>query len=109
MTIYGLITKRDLTTLGSFATMTLFGLVLAMIANLFIQNNTVGLILSCVGVFVFVILTAYDTQKLKWLYNLGRTEGSGGEAKEAINGALTLYLDFINLFLDLLRLFGKRK
>jgi len=108
MSLYGYLTKRDLTTIGSFAVMALFGLVLAMLVNLFIQNDLTGLILACIGVLVFVILTAYDTQKLKWLYEVGRTEGADGEKKEAINGALTLYLDFINLFLDLLRIMGKR-
>ncbi len=109
MSLYGYLTKRDLTTLGSFAVMALLGLVLAMFANLFFQNDMTGLILACIGVVVFVMLTAYDTQKLKWMYELGRTEGTDGEKKEAINGALTLYLDFVNLFLDLLRILGKRR
>lgn len=109
MTLYGYLTKRDLTTLGSFAGMALLGLVLAMVVNLFLQNDTTGLVLACIGVVIFVILTAYDTQKLKWMYELGRTEGADGEQKEAINGALTLYLDFVNLFLDLIRILGKRR
>jgi hypothetical protein len=109
MSIYGYVTKKDLTTIGNFAIMGLLGLILAMIVNIFLQNNMVSFILSCIGVVIFVLLTAYDTQKLKWLYSIGRTEGNDGEKKEAINGALTLYLDFINLFLDLLRILGKRK
>lgn len=109
MSLYGYLTKRDLTSMGHFAVMALFGLVAAMIVNMFFVSDTASLILACVGVVVFVLLTAYDTQKLKWMYELGRTEGSDGEKKEAINGALTLYLDFINLFLDLLRIFGKRR
>jgi len=109
MSLYGYVTKRDLTTIGHFAIMALMGLVVAMFVNLFFMNDTANLVLACVGVVVFVLLTAYDTQKLKWMYELGRTEGVDGEKKEAINGALTLYLDFINLFLDLLRIFGKRR
>ena len=109
MSLYGYFTKKDLTTLGSFAVMALFGLVIAMFVNLFMQNDMTSLVLACIGVVVFVILTAYDTQKLKWMYELGRTEGVEGEKKEAINGALTLYLDFVNLFLDLLRILGKRR
>lgn len=109
MSLYGYITKRDLTTIGHLATMALFGLVIAMIINIFIMNDVYTFVLACIGIVVFVVLTAYDTQKLKWLYELGRTEGSDGEKKEAINGALILYLDFINLFLDLLLVFGKRR
>ncbi len=109
MSLYGFVTKRDLTTVGHLAGMALLGLVVAMLINLFFMNDTAGLVLACVGVVVFVALTAYDTQKLKWLYEQGRTEGSDGEKKEAINGALTLYLDFVNLFLDLLRIFGRRR
>lgn len=109
MSLYGYFTKTDLTTAGNFAFMALLGLVVAMVINLFFQNDVAGFILAAVGVLIFVVLTAYDTQKLKWLYTLGGTEGADGEKKEAINGALTLYLDFINLFLDLLRLFGKRR
>ena len=110
MSLYGYFTKQDLTTVAQFAMMILFGLIIAMFVNLlFYQNDMASLIFACVGVLVFVLLTAYDTQKLKWLYELGRTEGSDGEKKEAINGALALYLDFINLFLDLLRIMGKRR
>jgi FtsH-binding integral membrane protein len=109
MSLYGYFTKRDLTTLGSFAVMALFGLVFAMVVNFFFQSDMLSFILACIGVLIFVVLTAYDTQKLKWLYEVGLTEGPDGERKEAINGALTLYLDFINLFLDLLRIMGRRR
>jgi FtsH-binding integral membrane protein len=109
MSFYGYVTKRDLTTVGQFAFMALLGLLLATLLNLFFPSDTASLVFAYVGVLVFVALTAFDTQKLKWLYALGRTEGSDGEKKEAVNGALTLYLDFINLFLELLRIFGKRR
>jgi hypothetical protein len=109
MSLFGYLTKRDLTSTGSFALMGLIGLVIAGLANLFFQSSMATLVMSAIGVVVFVLLTAYDTQKLKWLYELGRTEGADGEEKEAINGALTLYLDFINLFLDLIKLMGRRR
>lgn len=109
MSVYGYVTKTDLTTMGQFATMGLLGVVVAMFVNLFYMNDAANFVLACVGVVIFVVLTAYDTQKLKWMYQLGQTEGVDGEKKEAINGALTLYLDFINLFLDLLQIFGKRR
>jgi uncharacterized protein len=106
MSVYGYITKTDLTKIGNILIMALFGLVLATIIDLFIRNNLTNLILAWIGVVVFVGLTAYDTQKIKALCMPG--ESKTEEKKEAINGALTLYLDFINLFLDLLRIFGKR-
>ena len=109
MSVYGYLTKTDLTDVGQIAIMGLLGLVVATLVNLFYQNDTASLLLAYAGVAIFVILTAYDTQKLKWLYNLGRTEGSDGEKREAVNGALTLYLDFINLFLDLLKILGKKR
>lgn len=109
MSLYGYYTKKDLTTIGHLATMGLLGLVFSMFINLLLKSSALDYILSAIGVLLFTVLTAFDTQKLKWLFDLGRTEGSGGEKKEAINGALTLYLDFINLFLDLLSLFGKRR
>jgi uncharacterized protein len=108
MSVYGYFTKTDLTRIGNLLFMALAGLVIAMIANLFIQSNTADLALSAAGVIIFVGLTAYDTQKIKALNVLG-DEGTDEDKKEAIYGALTLYLDFINLFLDLLRLFGKRR
>jgi FtsH-binding integral membrane protein len=106
---YGYVTKRDLTTIGSFAGMALFGLVLAMLVNLFFKNAQINMVLAGLGVFIFTILTAYDTQKLKWLYQYGAQSGAEGESRMAIQGALALYLDFVNLFLELLQLFGRRR
>jgi FtsH-binding integral membrane protein len=106
---YGYLTKRDLTTIGSFASMALFGLVLAMLVNLFFKNAQINMMLAGLGVFIFTILTAYDTQKLKWLYQYGAQSGTEGESRMAIQGALALYLDFVNLFLELLQLFGRRR
>ncbi|MCK6549379.1 Bax inhibitor-1/YccA family protein [Myxococcota bacterium] len=108
MSLYGAVTKRDLTSVGSFATMGLLGLIIASIVNLFLQSSAMHFILSCVGVVVFVGLTAYDTQKIKEMNVIGN-EGSDDDTKEALNGALVLYLDFINLFLSLLRLLGSRR
>ncbi len=108
MSIYGFITKTDLTRVGQIAFMGLIGVIIASIANWFFKSSTLSYIISYVGVAVFVALTAYDTQKLKHIA-LQVREGSEGFAKASIIGALTLYLDFINLFLLLLRLFGRRR
>ena len=107
--IYGYFTKTDLTRIGNFAGMALFGLILAMLVNIFLQNSSFNLALAGIGVLLFTVLTAYDTQKLKWLYQYGAQTGAEGESRMAIQGALMLYLDFINLFLELLNLFGKRR
>jgi FtsH-binding integral membrane protein len=105
--ILGFITKMDLTKMGGFLTMALFGLIGAMIVNIFLNSNTMSWIISLVGVIIFVGLTAYDTQKLKNM--AGYIDSASEEGKKAsIMGALTLYLDFINLFLFLLRLLGRR-
>ena len=105
--IYGYATRRDLTSMGGFLTMGLIGIVIASLANLFFQSNAVGTIVSYIGVLVFVGLTAYDTQAIK---NMALTQpadiDAGAVRKGAIIGALKLYLDFINLFLMLLRIFG---
>ena len=108
MSLYGYFTKRDLTTVGNIATMALIGLIIASVINLFLSNDIVYWITTYAGVLIFVALTAYDTQKLKQLYLVGEST-VGGERKEAIVGALTLYLDFINLFLLLLRIFGRQR
>jgi hypothetical protein len=108
MSAYGYFTKRDLTSVGSFCIMGLWGLILAMVVNLFIGSAMMGFIISCAGVVIFVGLTAYDTQKIKELNVIGN-EGTEDDTKEALNGALILYLDFINLFLQLLRLLGRRR
>ena len=108
--IYGMVTKRDLTSLGGFMAMGLIGIIIASVVNMFIRSSGMSLIISYIGVFVFVGLTAYDTQKLK---RMAITQPAGLEAgvvrKGAIMGALTLYLDFINLFLMLLRILGNRR
>ena len=106
--IIGYITKMDLTKMGAYLMMALFGLVGAMIVNLFLRSDSMTWIISLVGVVIFVGLTAYDTQKLKNMS--GSVDSASEEGKKAsIMGALTLYLDFINLFLFLLRLLGRRR
>lgn len=107
MALYGLTTKKDLTSWGSLLFMLLIGLILAMVVNIFMANGLVSMVLSCLGVFIFVGLTAYDAQVIKEQYINGMEYSEIGH-KVAIMGALTLYLDFINLFLNLLRLFGNR-
>ena len=106
--IYGWVTKRDLTSLGGFFMMGLIGIIIASLVNMFIQSSAMHMIISYIGVFVFVGLTAYDTQKIK---NMAMTQPAGLDGavvrKGAILGALSLYLDFINLFLMLLRIFGQ--
>ena len=108
MSAYGYVTKRDLTGFGSFLMMGLIGMVLASVVNMFFNNSTIYWITTYIGVFIFVGLTAYDTQKVKSMSALA-LEGGEVEQKGAIMGALRLYLDFINLFLLLLRLMGNRK
>jgi FtsH-binding integral membrane protein len=107
MSIYGYVTKKDLTGIGSFMTMGLFGIIIASIVNIFLRNETLYWMISFIGVIVFVGLTAYDTQKIKNMSGLGYNSEEGKKA--AIIGALKLYLDFINLFLMLLRIFGNRR
>jgi FtsH-binding integral membrane protein len=109
MSLYGYFTKQDLSGWGKLLSMALIGLMLAMVVNLFWANSVMQTITSFVGVLLFVALTAYDTQKLKQLALLGITEGEEMSNKASILGALTLYLDFINLFLFLLRIFGRRR
>ncbi|SJZ80187.1 hypothetical protein SAMN02745119_01686 [Trichlorobacter thiogenes] len=104
MSIYGYATKKDLTSWGSFLFMGLIGIVIASLVNLFMRNDAASWVISAIGVIVFTGLTAYDTWKIKAL----AAEGAEGR-KPAILGALTLYLDFINLFLMLLRLMGGRR
>jgi FtsH-binding integral membrane protein len=108
MALLGYTTKTDLTKLGSLLIMALIGMVIAMIVNMFIGSAQMDYIISFIGVIVFTGLTAYDTQKLK---NMGEQVevGTDTTAKLAMMGALNLYLDFINLFLFLLRIFGGRK
>lgn len=108
MSIYGYFTKTDLTRLGNLFLMGLIGLILATILNMFYQNETLYWITTYLGILIFVGLIAYDTQKIKKIHIMGY-EGTDEEKKEAIIGALSLYLDFINLFLMILRLMGRRK
>lgn len=108
MSAYGYFTKRDLTSVGNMATMGLMGIIIASIANIWLKSGTLDWIVTYVGILVFVALTAYDTQKIKEMNVIGN-EGTDEDRKEAVIGALVLYLDFINLFLKLLRLFGRRR
>ncbi len=108
--VYGWLTKKDLTSWGGFFAMGLIGIIIASLANMFFRSNALSMMISYVGVFVFVGLTAYDTQKLKEMA-LTQPAGLDGAVvrKGAILGALSLYLDFINLFLMLLRIFGQSR
>jgi FtsH-binding integral membrane protein len=106
MSLYGYTTKRDLTAMGSFLFMGLIGILIAMVVNFFLASSALTFAISVIGVLIFTGLTAYDTQKIKSIYS--ELDGSDIASKKAISGALTLYLDFINLFLMLLRLFGNR-
>ena len=107
MSLYGYTTRRDLTSIGNFLIMGLIGLIIAMIVNIFLASSALDFAISAIGVLIFVGLTAYDTQKIKNAYD--SYAGPEMLAKGAIMGALNLYLDFINLFLMLLRLFGNRE
>jgi len=108
--LYGWMTKKDLTSLGGFMMMGLIGIVIASLVNLFIKSSSVSMIISYIGVFVFVGLTAYDTQKIKHMAMTQPANLDGAVVRKgAILGALSLYLDFINLFLMLLSIFGQRR
>lgn len=107
MSLYGYATKADLTAMGTMAGMVLIGLLIGMVVNMFLGSAQFDYILSGIGVILFVLLTAYDTQKIKQL-SRGLLGDNEVRNKVAIIGALTLYLDFINLFLFLLRFLGKR-
>lgn len=106
--VYGATTKRDLTSIGSLCVMGLFGLILASLVNMFLKSEGMYWILTYAGIAIFMGLIAWDTQKLKHLYAVGLTDGELSK-KMAIIGALRLYLDFINLFILLLRIFGRRR
>ena len=107
--IYGMITKRDLTSMGQFMFMGLIGIIIASVVNFFIQSSGMSLIISYIGVIVFVGLTAYDTQKLKTMALTQPADLDAGVVRKgAIIGALTLYLDFINMFIFMLHIFGAR-
>ena len=106
--MYGYTTKRDLTSMGNFLIMGAWGIFIAMIVNLFMQSSAMSFVISALAVVIFTGLTAYDTQKLKQIYYSvsGSAELAG---KAAIMGALNLYLDFINIFIHLLRFVGERR
>ncbi|MGH8462053.1 MAG: Bax inhibitor-1/YccA family protein [Stenotrophobium sp.] len=107
MSVYGYTTRTDLSRFRSFLMMGLIGVIIASLVNIFLHSSALQFAVSVIGVIVFVGLTAYDTQKFKALYAAGDSRDSMG--KKVVMGALTLYLDFINLFLMLLRLFGGRR
>jgi FtsH-binding integral membrane protein len=102
LSLYGTVTKRNLDAWRSFLFIGLIGLILASIVNIFVRSNAVEFVMSCAGVLIFAGLTAYDTQRL-------RAMGEQGEERHALVGALALYLDFVNLFLFLLRFMGRRR
>jgi uncharacterized protein len=102
MSAYGTLTKKDLTGWGQFLMMGLIGVLIAMVVNIFLHSDALGFVLSCAGVVVFTGLTAYDAQRIKGYAH-------AGDERLALHGALQLYLDFVNLFLMLLRLFGRRR
>ena len=107
MVIYGYVTERDLTSFGSFLLMGLIGLIIASVVNVFMESTTASLVISAIGVIVFTGLTAYDTQIIKSYYT--ELDSDGTSEKKAIIGAFRLYLDFINLFLYLLRFIGRAR
>lgn len=107
MAMYGMVTRRDLSAFGSFLFMGLVGIVIASIVNIFLKSSGMAWVISMLGVLIFTGLTAYDVQRIKRMGEEGiMAQGDGAIRKGAILGALALYLDFINLFLSLLRLFG---
>ena len=108
LSVWGYTTKRDLSGMGTFLIMGVVGLLIAMLLNMFLQSPAMNLAISAIGVLLFAGLTAYDTQKIKSIYF---TVAGNGEAmaKSAVIGALNLYLDFINMFLFLLRFMGDRR
>ena len=107
LSLYGYTTKRDLSAMGSFLIMGLFGLIIASIVNIFLASSALQFAVSAIGVLIFAGLTAYDTQRIKEMYYAA--DGADVAGRKAIMGALTLYLDFINLFMFLLQFMGDRK
>ncbi|ANL48790.1 inhibitor of apoptosis-promoting Bax1-related protein [Rhizobium phaseoli] len=107
LSLYGYTTKRDLSAIGSFLIMGLFGLIIASLVNIFLASSAMQFAISVIGVLIFAGLTAYDTQRIKELYYEADDVAVAG--RKAIMGALTLYLDFINLFMFLLQFMGNRK
>lgn len=109
VSIYGFITKKDLSSWGSILIMALLGLIIASVVNIFLKSELMYWIVSYAGVIIFVGLTAYDTQKIKTMATVMHSADEESKNKVALLGAITLYLDFINLFLYLLKIFGRRK
>lgn len=109
LSVYGYTTKRSLTGMGSFLFMGLIGIIIASIVNIFMQSSMMSMVISYAGVLIFAGLTAYDTQKLKDMGSEINQEDKENMRRYSIMGALTLYLDFINLFLMLLRILGDRR
>lgn len=107
MAVYGYTTKRDLSSMGKLLFMALIGLIIATVVNIFMRSSGLDMVISYIGVLVFVGLTAWDTQKIKLMLANAEDMGEGAQ-KIALIGALSLYLDFINLFIYLLRIFGRR-
>lgn len=107
LSLYGYTTQRDLSPIGSFLIMGLFGLILAMVVNIFLKSTGLDFAISAIGVLIFAGLTAWDTQKIKEMYDVNDDGTAAG--RKAVMGALTLYLDFINLFLFMLRFLGDRR
>jgi FtsH-binding integral membrane protein len=107
LSLYGYTTQRSLSAMGSFLTMGLIGLILAMVVNLFLKSTGLDFVISAAGVLIFAGLTAWDTQRIKEMYDVNDDGSVSG--RKAVMGALTLYLDFINLFLFLLRFLGDRR
>ena len=104
MSLYGYFTKKDLTSIGQFMFVGLIAIVIASVINIFIGSTVMQMVISALAIIIFMGLTAYDTQKIREIVSI-----SGDTGREEVMGALTLYLDFINLFLNLLQLFGNRK
>lgn len=109
MSFYGTVTKRDLTQMGSFLFMGMIGLIIAMLVNLFLQSGALDFVISCIGVIIFTGLTAYDTQKLREFGAAAPLDDLVAVRRGALLGALSLYLDFVNMFLMLLRFFGDQR
>ena len=109
MSVYALYTKRDITTWGSFLRMGLWGLIIAMVINLFFRSSAAETVISIMGIIIFMGLTAYDTAKIKAIAENAGMNDDEALGKVAVIGALALYLDFIKLLLYLIKLFGKRR
>ena len=107
LSLYGYTTQRSLNAMGSFLMMGVFGLLIAMVVNIFLKSSGLDWALSVIGVLIFAGLTAWDTQKIKEMYDVQDDGTVAG--RKAVMGALSLYLDFINMFMMLLRLFGDRR